>query len=371
VPVVLHEISTHHHIPRKLLSLQLAVQAATGTTRHVAFQALIALQLQLTTGSHGLDDAMSSSRLSRVVTKLFMRVVKAEESTFKPFSSATLDVEALLCCLEDALVACKKAGEDGLPEEGIESCRHLAKVLVLALMKERGDASSLLMMMEELGIDTYSSSLGELMSSCAAELGYSYTKLAHAVDRDVSALVSAVGSARQGPERDLAVDALRQYTAAHGNEDLNTHLAEVSSAFRAFIVEQLGSCGTQDVQETFTKTTASSMSERIKNLRSKIDATEAVVQSAVDPTESQMEVKSTGIAKPSPSKLPNISASAPDDEVPSATVRAFRQRLALANEKRTATASEPEESTEPAASTSRAAALRARLQAVKRQGGQS
>ena len=368
----------------------------------MAFQALIALQLQLTTGTDGLDDTMYRSRLSRVgtynsshnvcqpdrlprlslysyvsfhfylhaVTKLFMRVVKAEESTFKPFSSASLDVEALLCCLEDSLVACQKVVDQGLPDDGIEASQNLARVLVLALMRERGDASTLLLMMEELEIDTYASSLGALMSSCSAELGYSYTKPARGADRDVSALVSAVGSARDGPERDLAVDALRQYTDTHGNDGLNTHLAEVSSTFRAFILEQLDGSSSEKAEETSAKSTTSSMSERIKNLRSKITATEAVVQSAVDPMDGQFETNKA-LVKPAPPKPSNSATESQDRAVPP-SVRAFRERLALAQSKRTLHPLEPEDDADPPPSNgNRAAALRARLQAVKKQAGQS
>lgn len=348
------------------------------------------LHQQLSITSDASDDPMFNSRLSRVVTKLFTRVIKAEESSLQPFSSVSIDTEAVICTLEDALVACKKAEEAGIPEDAIAASKHLANILLLAILKARGETASLRSQMDELGIDPGSSALGKLVESCATELGlstsspvrgYSNDVVVSSVSADVASLVSAVGSAPQGPEREAAIDELRKYKATHGDAELNNHLTEVSAAFRAFVLEQLSENTSNNQAPEPSK--ASSMSERIKNLRSKLNATEAVVQSAVekvpdttarDTTVIQEESSfGSGIPQPSPSKLPSLSAPSATTRpagTKAASVRAFRDRLAAAQVKRT-TGSEPEsEGGIPQPTTtagSRAAALRARLQAVKRQ----
>jgi hypothetical protein len=91
---------------------------------------------------------------------------------------------------------------------------------------------------------------------------------------DVAALVSAVGDAALGPEHDMAVAALRQYKDDRDEEALNNHLKDLSAAFRGFVLEQLS--GQSEVHEQ-EKVRSNSMSERIRSLRSKLNATEAVV----------------------------------------------------------------------------------------------
>ena len=332
---------------------------------------------------------MFNSRLSRVVSKLFARVVKAEEASLQSFSSATFDTEAIICCLEDLLVACENAEQEGkCAHSDIAASRSLAKVLLTAILKARGETTSVRSQMNDLGIDSFSSALGRLLVMCANELGLSSSSpLRHNMTNDVASLVSAVGSAPQGPERDAAINALKSNTSTHGDKELNDHLNEVSDAFRAFILEQLSEGAPKDATEP---TIASSMSERIKNLRSKLNATEAVVQSAVvkvdsedsettfqrklmglaplsDPNSPRRTLDS-GIKQPSPSKIPTA------DTGGSASVRAFRARLAAAQEKRNEDmpSSQPDENPQATVSAGgRAAALRARLQAVKKQTGQA
>jgi hypothetical protein len=352
------------------LLFKLAVQAATGATRHHALEALMSLQQQLGLKAEGSDDHVFNSRLSRVVTKLFARVVKAEESSQQPFSSSSVDIEAVICFLEDALVACGEVHAAKISEDAILATKDLAKVLVTAILKARGETESFRNQMNELEIDSESSSLGRLLSACALELGFSNDadKSIRSASIDVAALVSAVGEAPLGPERDVAVAALRQYKDEHGDEELNNHLKDVSAAFRGFILEQLSGASESHEQE---KAVSNSMSERIRSLRSKLNATEAVVQSAVDRSDSVSNDSSPAAASSPKATIVDPISSKPTTA--STSVRAFRERLAAAQEKRTT--SDDSETTEISESTatagSRAAALRARLQAVKRQAQQS
>jgi hypothetical protein len=346
---------------------KLAVQAATGSTRHVSLQALTTLQLQLGLG-HDVDaDPVFNSRLSRVVTKLFARVIKAEESSPAAFATSSMDMEVVLCSLEDTLGACDHAEEEGRSPDGVVASRNIVKTLVTAIIKTRGGSSSLKSQMEELGIDPELSLLGKVVRQCTEEMGLKSSPprtFTRDVQPDVANLVAAVGSAREGSEREAAVMELKKYKQEHGTEALNAHLGEVSGAFRDFIHQQLSETPV-DNGSAVENSKANSMSERIKNLRSKLNATEAAVQSAV--------VTSAPIAMTVPS---STNGAAPEEGMGS--VKAFRDRLAAAQEKRTATVVQPGDeeevsSTIPTTTTSvsapsgRAAALRARLEAVKRQ----
>jgi hypothetical protein len=58
------------------------------------------------------EDEAFISRLSRVVSKLFSRVIKAEEGTSNPFSEVQFDLEAIVCFMEDLLVASEEITSD-------------------------------------------------------------------------------------------------------------------------------------------------------------------------------------------------------------------------------------------------------------------
>jgi len=336
---------------------KLAVQAATGAKRDVSFQALIALQQQLSMNAKNSDESMFNSRLSRVVTKLFSRVIKAEEGTPQPYESSEFDIESILCCLEDLLVVCAQPGE------GTEASRNLAVQLMTSMMKARGECFSLRSDMDELGIDSESSYLGKLLTSCAKDIGI-YPGSPRGIStgvatRDVSALVSAVGGA-QGEEREKALSALRRYTKTYGNDDLMDHLEQVSDTFREYIFEQLY---LKEVEKVPVATASESMSARIKNLRSKLNATESAVQPIV---EGRTAPNTQSVLPLSTHHTRNVS----QDAAP--TLRAFRARLVAAQEKRvpvpTISSAVEEPVTQSDSAGGRAAALRARLQKVKQQG---
>jgi hypothetical protein len=334
----------------------------------------MSLQLDLGFDTDGDSNSVFNSRLSRVVTKLFARVVKAEEGTPIPFSSSGVDTEAVLCCLEDTLVACDNAERERRYEDGVAASRNLVKVLIVSMLKARGGPTTIRNELDEIGINPDSTSLGNLVTSCAAELNFpaaSSLRTAHREHPDVAALVAAVGSSQKGPERDVAVSALRTHKEKYGDDQLNAHLNDVSAAFRAFILEQLSDNPAKPSGDT---SKAGSMSERIKNLRSKLNTTEAFVHSAAETVDSEEPVKSvqessfaprTGLLQPSPSKLPTTTSAEAQPGL--ASVRAFRERLASAQVKRTTVGDETEVVQPTVAVGGRAAALRARLQAVKNQ----
>ena len=227
--------------------------------------------------------------------------------------------------------------------------------------------------------------------------------------RDVASLVSALGSAPQGPSREEALDALREYTATNGEDELNEHLQHVSSPFRAFIEHQLqGDAPKPSMRraELHDRAVATgTMSARLKSLRSRLAATELAVQTAVDdvplpkPSTPQSDVpneeasaahepqyspaprRTSRLAQPTPSKLIKPSQSklpSPSPFAPPAASLTLRERLAasqesrrLLNQKQSGDGSNQASSMSPSTSSigatagMRSATLRARLEAAK------
>jgi hypothetical protein len=204
--------------------------------------------------------------------------------------------------------------------------------------------------------------------------------------RDVASLVSALVSAPQGPARETALESLRSYKAIYGDEELIAHLQQVSSPFRAFINDQLGEYSSPE--KGAADMDGNSMSERLASLRSRLQATELAVQTAVDdrpptpeipdaqdesqlsspkhdtPTKIPSPPKRSKLTQPSPSRLVP-----PPSRLPATSSQTLRERLAMAQENRkAATSGAPVPTSGIGNSMGRAAALRARLEAVKKKG---
>jgi hypothetical protein len=409
---------------------KLAVQAATGSPRDVSIEALLALQLQLcTVGNETAADAAFNSRLSRIVTKLFAKVLKAEAASAEPFSPETVDMEAVICALEDMLVATSFA--PGAPnrnrQDAVETCSNMGRSLLIPILNARGEGGieEFRAMMDELGIHSRDSKLGLLVTSCESELDFSTSKKVEKQEAPVppapaspsrppsmtvASLVSELGSAPEGPERVAAAAALRRYNELHGKAELHDHLRDVSETFRSYIMEQLEeSSSSTPERRAVGEKNGQSMSERIRLLRSKLNATEAAVQSAVEPTETaKMTVETeertssaaassqpttpsrsripgpstpsrrsvAGEARLTPSRIPKMSSSTATASQ-STTALSLRERLAAAQKSRANKAAA--ETSESLAGTDalgagsntsaygHAAALRARLEAVKQQ----
>lgn len=346
--------------------MQLAVQAATGGSREASLSALLTLQRQLSYESSALN-----ARLSRVVTKLFTRVIKAEDADKAPWKS--VDMTSLVRALDSHFVECieKEAGTSGFESDSIQSCRKMAVSLVESICKAIGGVA----IMEEMnraGLDPLLSPLGDVIKdSFPAEdppTAHIPAMRPQTPSRGVASLVSALGSVQSQSERDTALRALKTYTAEYGDEDLNLHLEQVSPAFRNFILEQLSLQGTaEDEGESIGN---SSMAERLRNLRSRLNAKEGHAAVAVSSSTSRL-------VAPSPSRIVESTARSDSSadtgavSLASANVpsrQSLRERLAAAQENRKNSLIAPETSS---TSGSRAAALRARLQAVKQQAMQS
>jgi hypothetical protein len=334
------------------------------------------MQLQRQTANQGRESPAENSfcgRLSRIVTKLFGKVIKAEEHSLSPFSFLDKSMDELVNSMEMTL------NETRIEGPGYHEGREMVDLLLSTMVKFRGVAAVMASVKRNSGSLVLTvlarfpeDSLPE--NSCNPSLvasSYQPVVLPSAPYKDVAELVSAIGSAPEGRERTSALDALRQYRDLHGNHDLNKHLENVSEKFRAYIWEQL--LNTSEVlgrDQTSQNDHDIPMSARIRNLRSRLRASDVPID--FENTSAKEIDESPSIATvpsriPTPSKLPNPGAGALST---STTILSLRERLAMAQAKRP-------ERTDPAKAnigvvqpqviTSQAQALRARLQAVKNQ----
>ena len=364
--------------------------------------ALMTLQHQLSREApESEEDEAFRSRLSRVVTKLFNRVIKSEEGTASPFSVSQVDLEALVCWMEDLLVACDEMAAE-MGEATAAPCKDMVYSLVEAIVKAHGGTEYIQKQLDALGIDRHESALGAVIEPYeSSQTPEEDTPSADANEapnpetptkgplKDVASLVSALASAPAGPQRETALASLRSFRTMHGDAELNAHLEQVSSAFRAFIEEQLGETEESNVADA----NAGSMTDRLASLRSRLQATELAVQTAVEDAPAYAEEHSAVVGtpaseskskSPSPTKIPSPSGIpssvhkrgsrlsapspsklvAPGSRLPASSSVSLRERLVKAQESRKGGAHPSGISS----SISRAASLRARLEAVKKKG---
>ena len=244
------------------------------------------MQQQLKGSNDSYDDSFRS-RLSRVIVKLFARVVKAEESVEDPYVQGRIDMEALICSLEDILAS----NENSVPSEAKDDVTiEMIKSLLQSILSVHGSASPIRGLMEELGIDSITSSLGKLLMQCDAEAIANVEIVEEIVStvappkmtpsKDVASLVSRLGCAPLGEEREAALASIRAYKLEYGDKELETHLQQLSGPFREFIAEQINRYPSPMKRPTTTMTSDStssnneSMSDRIRSLRSRLQASE-------------------------------------------------------------------------------------------------
>jgi hypothetical protein len=352
---------------------------------------MIVLQEQLTLQDveTPIENAFNG-RLSRIVMKLFGKVIKTEEASSAPYSSPTMDLEALFCTIEDMLSAVHGKAGTG---------KDMALALTTSILKFRS-AQEVKEIIRELGMDDstyglwsivmdlapspapkttvapYKSSVFESPTEEKPAASETPTRIS-TQSKDVAQLVSDIGSASTEPERLAAVEVLRRYRERHGDNDLVSHLEKVSDAFGDYIREQLRLSVASPTPKIETDEYAAlPMSARIRNLRSRL-AVSDLATDATSPAQSPAKVARSPVRKyaattptkiPTPSRIPKPGT--PKVDGSSSTVLSLRQRLAAAQANRTMTTESPEKLAPPApqqTEQSHAALLRARLRAVKTQ----
>lgn len=339
-------------------------------------QALLNVQQELKECNDSYDDQFRS-RLSRVIVKLFARVVKAEESVGDPYVHGRIDMEALICSLEDIL-ACN---ENSIPSEAKDVSIDMIKSLLQSILNVQGSAASVRGLMEELGIDPIASALGKLIIQCDGDRddeamvdsesvrqnATNIVPMKMTPSKDVASLVSRLGCAPPGAEREAALASIRAYKLEYGDKELDTHLQQLSGPFRDFIVEQIYRDPSPLKKQMTAMTgdnassTSDSVSDRIRSLRSRLQASElsspqktsGKVEEAVmkedkieqpridgdeglttaaipfnfnsaitnpEPSESTFRKNNSNIPVASPSKIPSLNVSATNSDNTTATI---------------------------------------------------
>ena len=295
-----------------------------------------------------------------MVVKLFSRVVKAEESVEDPYVQGKIDMEALICSLEDILAS----NENNIPSEADDVSIEMIKSLLKSILSVQGSATAIRGLMEELDIDPITSALGKLLIQCDGDLGTIDTEIVtHPTvntvppkmtpSKDVASLVSRLGCAPPGEEREAALASIRAYKLEYGDTELDTHLQQLSGPFREYIMEQINrdpSPMKKPMSNDATSGTNDSMSDRIRSLRSRLQASEmnspqkapekieeAVSAVQIEPVISfdgiseplastnpepspELSVsKNSNIAAPSPSKIPTLKVTDNDNATTTST----------------------------------------------------
>jgi len=407
---------------------KLAIQATHGVKKDISIPALLYLQVQFCTGAAEQNISISDftnahHRVSRIITKLFNRVLKSEVNEPLPFGGKTFDLDCVLERLEDALsksqtqstvahsVAASDTSDltdlDSMAGDKMAPCRNMCNSLMIELLKAKnaqGAATEVKVALRKLGYLTETFS-GKLFISCCTELGLDSlvspqkgpigpispvsvsSNKSYDVDQ-LSELIFAVGGAEEDDDRVDALEDLRDFVDKHPNINLESHVSGLSGPFRNYIMEQMKSPFRTPLRQssrsllsgyassqgrpasTITTPGAAelnseimTMSQKLRYLKSKINAAEDSARSVIDTG----TTVSTDIDVPIP---PNSETTSPTFNNGFSTLR---QRLAAASEKRSISLS-PETSASSngnqkpfeSAALGNAAILRARLESVKR-----
>lgn len=405
-------------------SHQLAIQATYGAKRHISLQSLHSLQVKFCESSvreeiSSTDVSNTNNRMSRIITKLFSRVLKAEEGNVTPFSSYGVDLNAIFSSIDRVLRKCYSvhsshsniASTDPLIAEFVKDermvpCFTMARTLMLHILKVKQDqdeVDNIRVLLRNCGL-LENQFTGSLFSACCREMGVdktpheTKTESFHAKEsdlKDISQLLLDVGNAETDGDRSYALQELKIFLASNRNVDLEIHLSRLSEPFRRYIQNELQSpqkpsskassrsflSGYSSSRNSFSNLSfesemsksSISMSEKLRYLKSKINAAEATAQAAIIPS------NDTQKSPPSVSCTTQQSPSIANSDAPNSPNKtsSLRQRLAAASERRSSTNSissnsmrssdslEVKKSIELGA-VGGAAALRARLESVKR-----
>uniref|UniRef100_A0A7S3Q8W0 TOG domain-containing protein n=1 Tax=Chaetoceros debilis TaxID=122233 RepID=A0A7S3Q8W0_9STRA len=414
---------------------KLAIQASYGAKRHISIQTLISLQMKYCLSSDPStpsdENTSSAHRMSRIITKLFSRVIKAEENEMTPFSSSHFDLGPVLKAMDKVLIRCQaqwtsastitsavtsigSALDSYSPDDYMGPCKEMMNSFAKHILKSKtsqGKIDELRKIFDEVGLHS-TSQAGISFSTCCQEQGlaplFKTTSLppidpSTSYDVDyLSELIYAVGGAEEDCGRVDAMEDLRDYLDAHKEIDIEAHLSGVSAPFRKYILEQLKS----PFRNLMTKSDRSllsgfssapavpgssrsvvsefsegrqSMSEKLRFLKNKINATEARLSNSETGAVPVVASGPLFTSTPGPTSVPPITFESPASEVkpavtiqsastePNSAMSSLRQRLAAAAVRANAKSPEAAISTQrPSLAVGNAAALRARLNSVKR-----
>jgi len=271
----------------------------------------------------------------------------------------------------------------------------MGRVLMLSILKAKkrhGELEDFYKVVHKLGSGANNNKIGNLIKVLCVDLGVNApSKIAIAqvetpaiverndnpdkYDEKLAEIVSAVGSAEDENERAKALNDLRSFIDQHNGLNLEAHFAALSAPFRAYIMSQVKPKDTitlesnQGLKPGTSNDTAANlsvpMSERLRYLKSKLSATEAVMNSMMAAGNDNDEEVSQNI---------NLGVVTSSENSNTTNLSSIRKRLVAANEMRANARADSfnmqraiqNKKIEDKSSIGSAAALRKRLESVKR-----
>ena len=357
------------------------------------------------TGGGKWDSTSTKHRLSRIVTKLSTRVIRAEENMPSPFFGDNFDTKVLILSLEELLSSIHEVEINHRGGQEMEPCSTMARSLVLSLCKAKKSqqgAHTVSDIVNAVGLDTENSFVGRLVLSVGEpnlsgkdeSAGIKSTSLSDSVSMPVkygnegnsekasAKLAKLLSDIAKADDRDESLSVLREFISLNPTVDVQSALEPLSPAFKAYILSQLNlNRPNINVQEKPNGMllkinkgrrhpgAMKNVSERIRYLKSRLSATEAAVQSVIEDnpgSDGYDSFKHIPSLQTDQRSLPVAGgsqiSSMPSTRAPE-TILSIRERLAAANNNKKS--SSQRQSSEASSALGHAATLRARLEAVK------
>ena len=266
----------------------MAMRAATSPSRETSLSALLSLQ-RATISSDALSE-FRASRVSRVYTKLFARVVKDEyeKNTTNPLGDVELDI--LLYSLDWLLQTINE--NHNIRRGSSELTKHaeeMAYNLMLELVKCRGNSVRESLSQLEL---PDSGPVEELLTKCENGISLSHRSPQLSARTDVDGvglskgasggiaegnnalfaeLVNNFAKAETESDKQVALVALVDFRRTN-DVDFDAQLSHLSPHFKEFLLDQVGKSTKENTTENngHDVVAGNSFSERMKNLRLKV-----------------------------------------------------------------------------------------------------
>jgi hypothetical protein len=180
---------------------RLAIQAAIGSPRNTSLHSLLMLQIEYASRVNDFQPERNS-RLARICTKLYTRVIKSEEASTSAFARH-IDIGALLCTVEKFLFLSSEIEHRfSLKDNNLS---ELATLLLTAIINAKGTSSEheLKIHMNRSGLDWNKSLLGGLIKKKIAELGGNASSTENNITHDMKK------TERFSPQRDENTSGMR------------------------------------------------------------------------------------------------------------------------------------------------------------------
>ena len=265
----------------------MTMRAATSPSRETSLSALLSLQ-RATISSDALSE-FRASRVSRVYTKLFARVVKDEyeKNTTNPLGDVELDI--LLYSLDWLLQTINEIHLRGGSSELTKHAEEMSHNLMLELINCR--SNSVRKSLSQLELPD-SGPVEELLTKCENGISLSHRQpqfsarayvdgvglskgasggIAEGNNALFAELVNNFAKAETESDKQVALVALVDFRRTN-DVDFDAQLSHLSPHFKEFLLDQVGKSTKENTTENngHDVVAGNSFSERMKNLRLKV-----------------------------------------------------------------------------------------------------